>query len=304
MVHLRPLHLTAGLAVHLFRIDQCLISEENIPSASMLYPSYDQMPDAHTTITYDLFPEAYTSLDLYSFGFDDTLQSPSVACGQRSPDCVPGRGIPSSLMAAVSTRRRRSEKFPNILAMDDVLSRLPNAQIMRDAISPRLTKRPFMLHPLTWLAVEFASPSTLRDLFCFFRATQSGAIFAPPTQHTSVPELMSGIERLESDILTASTVRRLYLARLYQQFDARLRQYRVELPGKSRVGNGAATAVLDNMAHELPLAVVTDGDSEDRRKRLKNRLTAAKPWYHLSMTFTESSLALMPKGLSNSMYDI
>jgi hypothetical protein len=158
-----------------------------------------------------------------------------------------------------------------------------------------------MLRPLTWLAVAFAIPSIIPNLFSFFKAMQSETTFAPPRPHASVPELVSGIDRLESGILAASIVRRMYLSRLYQQFEARLRQDRHKLPQKSTVGKGFATAVLDDMAHELPPATFMGDESESSRKRLQNMLNVAKPWYRLSLAFTESSFALMLRGLSNSM---
>lgn len=287
------------------------ISQRLVPGAATLsVPTLDmaweQELDWSTGDHLDLYSEQNLSFGLNTSGIHDVPQPSPSTNNTRNMDFVAGTDRQSPPTGPVLAKKKKYKCFPDIPGIDDVMRCFPNAQAVHDRIALGLTRRPTMLHPLTWLAVAFASPSILPGLFNFFKAIQSRMIFVPPPppHHASIPELINGLERLETDISTALIVRRMYLTRLYQQFEARLKHYQHELPQGSRVGKGAATAVLDDMARELPPANVTDGNFEDRRKRLQNRLSIAKPWHRLSLAFTESSLALIPKGLSNSMYGV
>ena len=222
----------------------------------------------------------------------------------------------SSGSQANNEKSKRVKVFSSIPSMEQTLLLSPCAEAMRDTISAQLRQRSSMLHRLTWLAVTFASPQVFPDLISFLHARQRKSDFTLPSGSASLTDLVSAVERFDSDILTASVLRRIYLAQLYEDFEARIRRHREHGFGstqhRSKVRTGkVSTSVLDEMTREiLPTTVCSEpGDRPslnggwiETRKSLQNKLAAAKPWYRLSLAFTCTSAALFPRGTSSQMY--
>lgn len=153
---------------------------------------------------------------------------------------------------------------------------------------------------LTYLSTSFASPTTVAQSVKVVHAIASETRWLMPGVQASAAFLMRTIDDLEHNMLVARLIRRIWLSRLQQNYNAR----RIDAGGRR------STSTLDAMTNECMAAeqalslsdVVKDQGWDSCRARLRNRLGQGRVWNSLEAIYGIGGLILFTTAVCDSSF--